>query len=523
MAASTAAETPPGSGEDSTAKEEMHTSIRGSMLLLAGRVIALGVEFAAQVLVVRYLSQNAYGAFSYALAIAYLLAGIVVLGLPETMARYTPIYLEHRQHHRLLGAIIVAIAVVVTIGLVAFAVVVALADPLADALDSDDAARLLGILMLLVPLDGLNLIFQGIFAALGRVRTIFVRQYVLVPGLKFGVSLALVIGGKGTTFLAAGYVLVSAVGVLWYSSAGFPFLRRALARSREKVRDRVELPAKEILSFALPVLLTNVFWIALLAAGTITLGVLSSTKQVAEFEAVLPPARLNYLVTAIFAILFIPTISRLYAREDMPGLRRTYMHTTYWLTTLTVPLLALTGVFAPVFVPTFFGVRYDASIPILILLALGYYIHSTVGPNSNTLKVFRRLSVTVRLDLAALALGIGLNIALIPVWGALGAAMAFLLAVTIRNVAYHFALRKIAGISIVQRDYVRLQLTVAVALGVLVAIQVFAHPNIVIAAFLSGLAGLAVMRACRDILDVEGTFPELLRGPLRGFLGSKSA
>jgi O-antigen/teichoic acid export membrane protein len=305
-------------------------------------------------------------------------------------------------------------------------------------------------------------------------------------------------------------VAVSVIGLLWYSGYAAPLVRRALG-----VASRIELPVKEILSFALPVLVTNVFWIVLLAACTIGLGLLRSTAEVAEFQAVLPPARLNYLVTTIFSILFIPTISRMFAREQMPELRAAYMHTTYWLTVLTVPLLALTTVFAPVFVPTFFGDEYRDATLILILVSAGYYVHSTVGPNSLTLKVFRRLRVTVLIDLSALGLGIGLSIALIAAAGADGAALAFLLAVTARNVAYQGALRRITGITLRTRGYLRLQATVGAALAALVAVQVAVEPGIVVAVVLSAAAGIAVMRACAPMLDVESTFPELARGPLR--------
>ncbi|MDQ4130641.1 MAG: polysaccharide biosynthesis C-terminal domain-containing protein, partial [Actinomycetota bacterium] len=354
------------------------------------------------------------------------------------------------------------------------------------------------------------LIFQGVFAALGRVRTIFIRQYVLVPGLRLLVALVLVLADESVTFLTIGYVAVSVVGVLWYSGFAAPLLRSAV---RRRV-GRIELPARELLSFALPVLVTNAFWMVLLAASTISLGVLAATTDVAEFQAVQPPARLNYLVTSIFAILFIPTISRMYAKERFGDLRVAYMSTTYWLTVLTVPLLALTTIFSPVFVPTFFGDEYDASIEILALLSAGYFFHSTVGPNSTTLKVFRRLRITVVIDLLALVLGIALNVALVPVAGAEGAALAFLLAVIGRNVPYQWALRRIAGIKLLTPDYLRLQGTVAAVLALLAAIQFAFHPPLVVAVALSAASGLVVLRACRRLLDVERTFPELTRGPL---------
>ncbi len=500
------------SGDAGTAETRRH--LRGSALLLAGRLIALVIEFAAHVLVVRYLTKTDFGAFSYALAIVSLLSQVIVLGLPETLARYAPMFIERREYGKLIGSGVVAVSLVLGLGLIAMAAIVALSSPIGDLLDSDYAATLLAILILIVPSEGINLIFQGVFAALDRVRVIFIRQYVLVPALRLLVAIALVRQDQDATFLAVGYVAVSVIGLLWYGSLGGVLLRSA---ARDKL-ENIEFPTRELLSFALPVLVTNIFWVVLLATSTITLGVMAGTTDVAEFQAVLPPARLNYLVTTIFSIMFIPTISRMFARGQMAELRAAYMSTTYWLTVLTVPLLVLTTVFAPAFVPAFFGDDYDASILVLALLSAGYFLHSTAGPNSTTLKVFRKLRYTVVIDLLALATGVGLNLVLVPLAQANGAALAFLLAVLCRNAFYQWALRRIAGIELLTPDFLRLQAVIAFVVLLLAAVQFTLAPGLAIAVALSAAAGVAVLRASRRVLDIAATFPELTRGPLGRFL-----
>jgi O-antigen/teichoic acid export membrane protein len=482
--------------------------LRGSSLLLAGRLVALVADFAAHVLIVRYLTKGDFGAYTYALAVATLLTSTLVLGLPETIARYAPIFLERHQTGKLVGAFGVAAGVVLGAGSLCVLAVIVFEGRIADAMGSELAAELLAILVILAPSDGLNLVFQGLFAALGRVRSIFFRQYVLVPGLRVLVALALVLGGEGVIFLAIGYVGASVMGLVWYGSMAAPALRN---QARERFQG-LEIPAREIMSFALPVFLTNVFWIVLLAFSTIALGVLGSTKEVADFQAVLPPARLNYLAMAIFLILFVPTASQLYVRNEMAELRHAYLTTTYWLVVLTVPVLALTTVFAPVFVPTFFGSEYDASIAVLVLLSAGYYVHTAAGPNSSTLKVFRKLRYTVTIDLSALVAGIALNLLLIPVAGALGAALAFLLAIVGRSIPYLWALRRITGIELLNREFLRLQGTIALVLAALVVIQLTLEPFLPLALFLAGLAGVVVVLACRSLLRIEDTFPELLQG-----------
>jgi O-antigen/teichoic acid export membrane protein len=70
--------------------------IRGSALLLTGRVLSLGINFAVRVLVVRYLSKEAYGAFAYAISIAVFGQTIVTFGLDRAVTRFVPMYDERQ-------------------------------------------------------------------------------------------------------------------------------------------------------------------------------------------------------------------------------------------------------------------------------------------------------------------------------------------------------------------------------------------------------------------------------------------
>src|SRR3954466_1214901 len=79
------------------------TSIRGSALLLCGRFLAIAAGLIIQVLIVRYLSQEAYGAFAYAIAVVNLLTVVVSLGMEQAITRFAAVYDERGQLDRLAG------------------------------------------------------------------------------------------------------------------------------------------------------------------------------------------------------------------------------------------------------------------------------------------------------------------------------------------------------------------------------------------------------------------------------------
>jgi len=84
-------------------QEVTRTHIRGSSLFLAGRFLSLGINFATQVLMVRYLSTAHYGALAYGLAVVAFLQPFATLGLQEAVSRFVPTYYESREYEKLFG------------------------------------------------------------------------------------------------------------------------------------------------------------------------------------------------------------------------------------------------------------------------------------------------------------------------------------------------------------------------------------------------------------------------------------
>ena len=107
-------------GSGNPGKNANRAQIRGSSLLLVGRVIGLGLDFATQVLIVRYLSKTEYGAFAVALSVVAIGTTICLLGLERTVGRFAPIYHEKGDYGRMWGTLGVVIGTVVGMG---FAVV----------------------------------------------------------------------------------------------------------------------------------------------------------------------------------------------------------------------------------------------------------------------------------------------------------------------------------------------------------------------------------------------------------------
>ena len=489
------------SGEAATRKQ-----IRGSSLLLVGRFVSLGINFLVQVLIVRYLSKADYGAFAYALSLVSFASSLATFGLDRSVTRFVPIYDEQGEYRKLFGTLVLAVGTVATLGLLTLVLVYSLQGVLSGSLVGDERAiSILLILIVLAPLSALDGLLMGMFAVFSRPRAIFFRKYVLTPGLRLIVVLLLVLGGQSVYFLAAGYVATGAFGIALYAVLLHRMLRDEglLDRLRE---GGVQVPAREVLSFTIPLLTSDLVYMTMNTSDVILLGHYGNATDVAAFRVIGPTAHLNQLVMTSFTLLF----TRMFARRDREGINQLYWQTAVWIAVLSFPLFALTFSLAEPVTVTLFGARYESSAVYLTLLSLGYYFNAALGFNGLTLKVYGRLKYIVTINILAALVNLGVNLILIPRYGPLGAAIGTGGTLIVHNFFKQAGLR-LTGVGLFRRAYLRVYVSIAVAAAALLVLQLALDPPAIVAFVCAALASLAVLAVSRSSLRAAQTFPELMR------------
>jgi len=491
-----------------------HQQIRGSSLLLSGRLLAAGVNFAVQVLIVRYLSMSDYGAWAYALSIVPFLQTLAPLGLDRAMSRFIPIYHEKHEYNKVFGTMALVVGTILAVGFVFVAVVYAFPGVVAHLVrDQKRPLELLLILIFLVPLQALDAMLVDLFACFSNPRAIFFRRYVLAPGLRLGVVLLLMFRKSGAEALAYGYVAASALGILVYGWVLHRMLRRNGLLEKFHLR-QAQVPFREVFSFTIPLLTSDLVTVTMQTSAVLLLGYFYDLSTVAFFRVALPLALFNRMVMNSFATLYKPAAARLFARNDYEGINRLYWNSAVWIAVLSFPIFAATFSLAKPLTVYLYGADYAPSATILALLSLGYYFDAALGHNGLTLKVLGKIRYVMTIDFLACSASLGLHLLLIPRYGAIGAAISTTVAVIVYNVLKQTGLRLVAGVSPFDRQYAPFYLTLLVAASGLLLVGFFTPPNIFVAAAAAGSVSLLVLALGRKKLRVAETFPELVRLPL---------
>jgi O-antigen/teichoic acid export membrane protein len=501
----------PGGDDDATTMERRH--VRGSVLLLVGRLASLVFTVLTQIIIVRALSKADFGVFAYAFALAASFRVLLSLGQGRLLSRFMTTYQERHDYARMFGSMLLAVGtIVVTSTLLVLTLVIFHGPLLSQTFNDPRAVNVLLILVFLAPLEALDQVFVSLFAVFSQASAIFFRKYVVTPALRLVVVAFIALTHGSVYLLALGYVLTSVLGNLIYLVLLLRVLRER-DLSRHLRRTNITVPYREVLTFSFPTMTSELVFLATNLGSVVILGAYWGSREVADFRAVAPAARMNQVVYQTFITMFLPMTSRLHARGDHDGVRETYWHTSHVLAISTFPVFAMTTVFARTTTVTLFGERYATSASVLLALSIGFYVSVAMGFNTYVLQVYGRLRFLVLSNVGVAVVCLGLTFALAPTYGAIGAAVANGATLAIQNVVNQVVLARTLHPGGDRLQYLMPYLVIVGATILLVVVRVTIDPGFVLALVACGLVGLVMLRLTRHSLALTTMFPELRRVP----------
>ncbi|MGA9316387.1 MAG: polysaccharide biosynthesis C-terminal domain-containing protein, partial [Solirubrobacteraceae bacterium] len=172
-----------------------------------------------------------------------------------------------------------------------------------------------------------------------------------------------------------------------------------------------------------------VFWLDILLVGAMV-----SRYAAGVYGAVSKLAVVGGFALEGSRLAIGPQLSGLLARKEYARAADLYQSATRWLMAVSCPVYVLFAIF-PVVVLGIFGHRYTAGAASLVVLSLAMLVSLGTGNQTIVLLMGGKSSWNLVNALAALAVNVGLNLALLPRIGILGAAIAWAASIVVDNVA----------------------------------------------------------------------------------------
>lgn len=392
--------------------------IKGSILVMAIRVAGAGSVYASHVLLARWMGRADYGVFVYAWTWVTVLAVLACLGFDNASVRFIPEYLTKQAWRPIAGIIQAARRTTATAG-AAIAILGIMAVQLMGQRIDPAFVVPMQTAFLCVPLFALTLLYTGFARSFGWVGLAYSPQFIARPiVLTAAVGALLASGAYPSDIRVMKLAFLTCIIILVAQAA---FFARSLPCSAARAQPVYHM--RHWRSVSMPLLLIQSYDLILAQADVLLLGLFVQPGDVAVYHAAVRTAGLISMVLYAVVALAGPKFASLAAEGKSAELETVALgsaHLVFWPSLIVAALLLLFGEK----ILDLFGEGFAAGYPLLATLILGHMFVATTGPVSTLLNMTGFQNQSARVLGCSATANIVLNFALIPLWGATGAAVA---------------------------------------------------------------------------------------------------
>ena len=265
-------------------------------------------------------------------------------------------------------------------------------------------------------------------------------------------TLSIWIVGVALLFMHVLDMRLTIVNVAWFYAGGRVVVALTMSVYWIKFRKsqkKDEILYRSLLTASLPLLLVNATSIIAASADTVMLGLISNVKEVGLYSVAARLALLTSFFLQISNSAVSPKLASLFAENKIQEMKVMVHRVTRLLIVLAlISVLSFTLLGHQIL--SIWGNEFKESYYILLVLAIGQFVNISTGPAGYLLIMCGEEKVHGRISIISLFTNICLNGVLIYYWGALGAALATSLTVSIENFLKWFYARKFIGISTIK-------------------------------------------------------------------------
>ena len=386
---------------------------------------------------VRALGPEEYGLFALALAVGLLVLQPSDLGLTHSTARFVA---DHRGSLAgVTGVFADGLRLKLLVGAIVSAVLFVLAGPISNAYGEPD---------LVWPLRGIALatFFQGLlgfitttFVALRRVALNF-RVVLSESAVEAGATVTLVLLGGAATSATFGRTIGYAVGVVF----ALVLVVRLLGRRSISIGEGGHGHVRRVAGYAGAMFVIDWAYTAMTQVDSLVIGAILGTAQVGVFQA--PLRLITPLVYPGLALAqaVAPRMSRGSGEPDIASFERALRSLLFLQVAITIPVLA----FAEPLSTRVLGPGYEGSAEVLQALTPFIFVWGFAPLFSLSVNYLGEARRRVPVAIAAVLVNLGLDLALIPGMGIVGAAIASDIALAFYTGGHVLICRSLLGLSL---------------------------------------------------------------------------
>lgn len=395
---------------------EIEKTVRSTGLIVIGKIFAFPINFFTNIIIVRLLGAQTYGAF--------VLAGVVINvgrilstgGLRRGVLRFVSFYRGQGRPERVIETIVSATFIVSVISTLVTIFLYFLAKPIAIGIFHNRG------LVIVIQILAFSLPFSAVAAIwLGTIQGFKEIGDLVLVGI---FSSLIYLGFIGILFLLGwslvGFLVVCVLNAAMSCLLAFFFLKK---NDLTWEKARFFCFNRELVNFSLPLLLVNFVNLFLYRTDMLMLGYFKTVSDVGIYSVAFRISLIILFPLNAFRPIFGPMISEFFGRNEVRKAEELFKMATKWSLSLTMPVF-LFIVLYPRHVLSIFGPHFVVGTSVTVILGLVQFINCSVGPTGGMITMSGHPKINMMNSIMLLCCNIVLNYLLIPRYGLLGAATA---------------------------------------------------------------------------------------------------
>jgi O-antigen/teichoic acid export membrane protein len=403
------------SGE-STGKYEAKIA-RGGVLWMSGSLFGQAFRYVAAAAIARYAGAGTLGDFGLVMGVERFSQGLANAGLPQTNLKYVA-HCAAQGDGAGARAVARQTALLATVtSLFACSVLWVLSSLLAERVyGRPELTWPFRLAALALPLDTIRGTLLAIPQAARDVRPrVLIDQFGLQALVLVGTIVSLLLGGE-LVGLVLTYVLGGAVALL----VTLALLPRWLGRYEKEGHPLVG--GREVLRYSVAMLLAASGQMIMTYADVMIVGRYVPADALGAYVAASRTAAFVTFPQVAVGSVFSPTIAHLFAKKEMGALRCVYATSTSWATGAACAILGPMTI-APALALVLMGSEFVSATPMLIAIGIGQLLNVGTGSVGSLLPMTGGQRVHAITNWVGAVALVGLLLLVVPVWGAMGAAI----------------------------------------------------------------------------------------------------
>lgn len=423
---------------------------KGGALILIGSLISIIANFAYQFLLARLLGPAEVGNINLGISVITLVSLVMVFGLDRAVVRYVAHYLGLSDRLREVGVIVSVLRVLTITTLIVTPLFLISADFLANKVfHKPDLQIVFQIMGLGLPFIALTRVLLGIAQAYKKMTPILAIDQIAVPIFRVvGLSLLVFLLGATGSAAALSFSFAAVLGCIPAAAIA----RRIFRQRGQNIARKLEI--REILQYAWLAMLSIILNRTNTQTETLILGAFSTSEQVGIYTVGLKATILISIILDAIGLVFTPFIAELYAKKDLAQLNHQFKTVTRWAFTLALPVAIILFVVSPDLM-SLLGQGFESGTLVMRILVVAQITYVILGSGGLILVMtdYNRLNtVDAILNLVT---SLVLDLALIPRYGAVGAAVAGAITIIFVNLLRLLQIHHIFNIQPYNNSYLK--------------------------------------------------------------------